>query len=201
MSQAFPESARVAVLVAHPDDEVLWCGGTLLMNPGWTKYVATLCRGGDPDRSRKFARVVEELDARGRMADLDDGPEQSPLDPELVQSTLRSLLAEQRFDLVLTHAPRGEYTRHLRHEEVSAAVHRLWSQGELGGAELWLFAYDDGQRSHLPRAIPDADLTLALPHEIWLEKARLISEVYGFAADSWEARVTPRSEAFWRARS
>jgi LmbE family N-acetylglucosaminyl deacetylase len=169
------------------------------MNPGWTTFVATLCRGSDPDRSAKFAQAARALSAEGCMADLDDGPEQLPLEPELVRATLRSLLAERSFDLVLTHAPRGEYTRHLRHEEVSAAVLELWSSGELAAAELWLFAYEDGGRSYLPRAIPEADLTLALPHDIWLEKARLISQVYGFGADSWEAQVTPRSEAFWRA--
>jgi LmbE family N-acetylglucosaminyl deacetylase len=201
MSHAFPESARVAVLVAHPDDETLWCGGALLMNRSWKAFIATLCRGSDPDRSQKFTRVVRRLAAEGAMADLDDGPEQLPLERKLVRRTLRSLLAERTFDLVLTHAPRGEYTRHLRHEEVSAAVLEMWSEGELGTSQLWLFAYDDGERSYLPRANPDADLTLALPDEVWREKAQLITDLYGFEHDSWEARVTPRSEAFWRVRS
>jgi LmbE family N-acetylglucosaminyl deacetylase len=201
MSNSFPESARVAVLVAHPDDELLWCGGALLMNPGWKALVATLCRGSDPDRSQKFARVVQQLGADGIMADLDDGPEQLPLQRELVRATLRALLADRNFDLVITHAPHGEYTRHLRHEEVSAAVLEMWSEGELGAAQLWLFAYDDGERRYLPRAIPNADLTLTLPDEIWREKARLLTDGYGFEPDSWEARVTPRSEAFWRVRS
>jgi LmbE family N-acetylglucosaminyl deacetylase len=201
MSNSFPESARVAVLVAHPDDELLWCGGALLMNRGWKALVATLCRGSDADRSQKFARVVEQLGADGVMADLDDGPEQLPLQRTLVRATLRALIAERSFDLVLTHAPHGEYTRHLRHEEVSAAVLEMWSEGELGASQLWLFAYDDDERRHLPRADPNADLTLTLPDEVWREKARLLTDGYGFGHDSWEARVTPRSEAFWRVRS
>ena len=201
MSNSFPESARVAVLVAHPDDELLWCGGALLMNRGWKAFVATLCRGSDPDRSRRFAHVVQQLGAEGNMADLDDGPEQLPLERKLVRATLRALLAERSFDLVITHAPQGEYTRHLRHEEVSAAVLEMWSEGELGAAQLWLFAYDDGARRYLPRAIPNADLMLTLPDEVWREKARLIRDGYGFEQDSWEARVTPRSEAFWHVSS
>ncbi len=189
------------MLVAHPDDELLWCGGALLMNRGWKAFVATLCRGSDPDRSAKFARVAQQLGADGAMADLDDGPEQLPLERTLVRATLGSLIAERSFELVITHAPRGEYTRHLRHEEVSAAVLEMWSEGELGASQLWLFAYDDGDRQYLPRAIPNADLALTLPDEVWREKARLITEGYGFAQDSWEARVTPRSEAFWRVGS
>ena len=88
------------------------------------------------------------------MADLDDGPEQLPLERKLVRATLRSLIAERDFDLVITHAPHGEYTRHLRHEEVSAAVLEMWSEGELGASQLWLFAYDDGDRQYLLQSAP-----------------------------------------------
>ena len=91
------------------------------------------------------------------MADLDDGPDQAPLEPSAVRDALSELLGERSFDLVITHAPGGEYTRHRRHEEVSAAVLELWQSGALRTAECWLFAYDDGKRSYLPRAIPHAD--------------------------------------------
>jgi hypothetical protein len=40
-----------------------------------------------------------------------------------------------------------------------------------------------------------------LPDEVWQHKRRLISERYGFGSDSWEARVTPREEAFHRVNS
>ena len=68
----------VAVIVAHPDDEVLWCGGLLLSHPGWTAFVACLTRGRDPDRAPRFRRVLERLGAQGAMGDLDDEPEQEP---------------------------------------------------------------------------------------------------------------------------
>jgi LmbE family N-acetylglucosaminyl deacetylase len=189
------------VLVAHPDDETLWCGGTLLMHSAWDTFVGTLCRASDLDRSQKFFRVAAELGARGGMADLDDGPEQVPLERSAVRAALGTLLAERTFDLVITHAPCGEYTRHLRHEEVSAAVLEMWSEGELGTSELLLFAYDDGQRQYLPRAIPDADIIVDLPEAVWNRKVQLVTDVYGFESQSWEARVTPRREAFWHVHS
>jgi hypothetical protein len=62
---------------------------------------------------------------------------------------------------------------------------------------LWLFAYEDGERAYLPRVRNDADLRDMLTDDIWLEKRRLITDFYGYGADSWEAQSTPREEGFW----
>jgi hypothetical protein len=62
---------------------------------------------------------------------------------------------------------------------------------------LWLFAYEDGGRAYLPRVRQDADRRDVLPDDIWLEKRRVITDLYGFRTDSWEARTTPREEGFW----
>lgn len=185
------------MLVAHPDDETLWAGGTLLMHPEWSTFVVSACRGGDADRSPKFFRVLEQLHARGMMADLDDEPEQVPLDEQVVEQALLGALPSVHFDLILTHSPLGEYTRHLRHEEVARAVLRLWEQGRLNARELWLFAYQDERGQRLPSARADADIVNELPREVWQQKQRLMVDGYGFAPESWEVRVTPTREAFF----
>jgi LmbE family N-acetylglucosaminyl deacetylase len=189
---------RVAVIVAHPDDEVLWCGGLLLDRPRWTVFVACLTRGSDPDRAPRFRRVLERLGAQGAMGDLDDGPEQRPLPADQVQALTLSLLPRRSFDLVLTHSTRGEYTRHRRHEEIAEAVCALCGNGTLGTGRLWSFAYEDGGGAYLPRAQPDPWLRLDLPDPIWEEKLRLLRDVYNYPETSWEVRTTPRSEAFNR---
>jgi LmbE family N-acetylglucosaminyl deacetylase len=191
----------VAVLVAHPDDETLWAGGTLLMQTGWAPFVTTLCRASDADRAPKFQRVLRELSARGKMADLDDGPEQAPLADEQVEQALLEQLPTRQFERILTHCPTGEYTRHLRHEEVARGVLRLWLACKLSAPELWLFAYEDGGGEYLPRPVASADITVELPFEIWQRKLNLVTDSYGFASDSWEARVTPRREAFFRVKN
>jgi LmbE family N-acetylglucosaminyl deacetylase len=188
----------VAVLVAHPDDETLWAGGTLLSEASWSPFVGCACRAQDADRAPKFYRVLERLRAHGRMADLDDGPDQLPLADERVEQALLECLPSRHFDRILTHSPLGEYTRHRRHEDVARAVLRLWLRGTLSAAELWLFAYDDDGGSRLPRAMPNADILFELPLDVWQRKQRLITEGYGFAEASWEARVTPPSEGFFR---
>jgi LmbE family N-acetylglucosaminyl deacetylase len=185
------------VVVAHPDDETLWCGGYLLTHPEFHWRVVTLCRASDPDRAPKFRRVLQRLGARGEMADLDDGPEQTPLPKDEVQKTIVQLLAGNGYDLVLTHGPKGEYTRHRRHEECCRSVIELWRSGGIATNRLWLFAFEDGDRARLPRVRADADRRNVLTDEVWLEKRRMITGIYGYGFDSWEARATPREEGFW----
>lgn len=188
----------VAVIVAHPDDETLWAGGTLLNHPEWDIYVASLCRGDDKDRAPRFFNVLNELEAQGNMGNMDDSPELLPIDQKEIQHYIIDLLPTLTFDLVITHHPKGEYTRHLRHEEISEAVIRLWEEGVLKVRELWCFAYEDGAREYHPRPVLTADIIHPLDKEIWLNKYRLVTELYGFNSTSWEAQTTPQTESFWK---
>lgn len=195
-----------AVIVAHPDDETLWAGGTILAHPHWDWLIVSLCRGSDPDRAPKFRKALATLGAIGDMADLDDGPEQRPLQTAVIQNAVTPLLSTILCDVVVTHGPEGEYTRHRRHEEVSRAVCDLWLTGRLQARTLVMFAYEDGagrttvrdyRATNLPRPRPDAHFRKRLEQPLWEKKHAIITDLYGFAADSWEAQVTPREEAFW----
>ena len=188
---------KCAVIVAHPDDEILWAGGTILMHPESEWTIITLCRKSDPDRAPSFFQVIKELNATGAMGDLDDGPEQKPLKNLQVQHEILQNLPSNRFDFIITHGLNGEYTRHLRHEETAQAVMALWKSERLFAVQIWRFAYGDDDRKHLPRAIQDADMHIRLPDEIWQKKYDIITNIYGFSPDSFEARTTPREEAFW----
>jgi LmbE family N-acetylglucosaminyl deacetylase len=187
-----------AVIVAHPDDETLWTGGTILMHPDINWTIITLCRKSDPDRAPRFFKAMERLNAIGTMGDLDDGPEQIPLSQQEIKETLLSLLPQGAlFDLILTHSPCGEYTRHRRHEEIGSAAQSLWLNDRLKTQSLWLFAYEDGHRSYLPKAMKTAHLHNLLSQDILKEKYRIITDIYGFAPQSYEAQTTPREEAFF----
>jgi LmbE family N-acetylglucosaminyl deacetylase len=188
----------VAIIVAHPDDETLWAGGTIMSHPAWEFFVVCLCRKSDPDRAPKFFKVLQILKADGQMGDLDDSPEQIPLNAELLHESIIKLLPYTYFDLIITHNPNGEYTRHIRHEETGKAVISLWKNGRLHANELWIFAYEDGNKEYYPRPLNSADINFPLSLKIWRKKYRIITEIYGFEKNSFEAMTTPKSESFWQ---
>jgi LmbE family N-acetylglucosaminyl deacetylase len=189
-----------AVIVAHPDDETIWAGGTVLMNNNWKWIFVSLCRSSDPVRSARFTEAVHHLGGVGWIGDLDDGPEQIPIDEVKVQKMILSLLPNIDYDLVLTHSPRGEYTRHRRHEECSKAVSKLWEDGLIRTKELWMFAYSDtgrGGKDDIPQIIKSAHKKVKLTRSIWERKQDIITNVYGFTTESYEARTASKEEAFW----
>ena len=188
------------LMVAHPDDEILWAGGTVLMHPETDWTVLSLCRRNDPDRAPKFRKVLAAIGAAGAMGDLDDGPEQRPIAAAEVQEAVLSMVGDRDHDLIITHSVDGEYTRHRRHEEVGAAVLALWDAGKLRSQALWAFAYQDAGTGRLVRAIRESDIFEVLPQAIWERKRGLIIDVYGFAPDSFETHAALQEEAFWRMR-
>lgn len=187
----------VAIIVAHPDDEILWAGGILLNNPHWNFFIISLCRKNDKNRSSKFYKVLKILNAEGTMGNLNDEPEQKPLNIIEVEQKILDLLPKIQFDLTITHSPFGEYTKHSRHEEVGKAVILLWNEGKIVTNKLWTFAYEDGNKKHFPKAIQNTPYFETLKNEIWTKKYSLITETYGFKKNSWEAKTTPKAEAFW----
>jgi len=191
------KSRKVGIFVAHPDDETLWAGGSILMHPEWKCFIFTLCRRSDPDRFRRFFEAVKLLKAGGKMGDLDDGPDQRPLDETNINKTIINLIRGRTFDLLITHSPRGEYTRHRRHEEIGKALLSLWGNSEIQTKEMWFFAYEDGQGAYLPHAERNAHRTFHLPKPVWERKYYVITDIYGFSLNSWEAQTSPKIEAFW----
>lgn len=189
---------KVAVIVAHPDDETLWAGGTILSHPSWRCFIVSLCRGGDKDRAPKFYQALEVLKSEGIMSDLDDGPDQLPLDEKEVERTILNLLPPEYFDLIISHNPSGEYTRHVRHEETGKAVIKLWHANKISANELWTFAYGDGNKEYYPRPEEKAPVYRKLTKRIWQRKYSIITETYGYEKGSFEAKTTPRTEAFWQ---
>ena len=114
---------RGLLCVAHPDDESLWFGGTLLsaVDVRWTVLCATY--GDDTPRGRDFRGVCQRLGAQAVQLGL---PDSTGLLPEPLLRDGVSEVAEQGpFDVVLTHGRWGEYG-HPHHRQVSRMVRERW---------------------------------------------------------------------------
>jgi len=189
---------QVAVIVAHPDDEILWCGGLILQNPDWDWTVLSLCRAGDADRRPKFDRVCEHLQVQGAICDLDDSCPPGPVDVARdIVGRIRRHVCGEDWDLCITHGANGEYG-HERHRQVHAAVVRLVEAGELRCKELWTFAYVCDAGTGRCAARRSADVVVALTDGQLAEKKRIVHEMYGYGRDSFEVRACVGPEAFHR---
>lgn len=191
----------IVVIVAHPDDETLWAGGTILTHHYNKWFVVCLCGAGNAERSARFYNALKELNAQGVMGDLDDGSEQQPLVQSELENEILRLLPTTHFDLILTHNSTGECSDYLRYVEVNKAVLTLLNKRDISDKELWTFAYEDGNKAYCPQIVENANIVEVLSEKIREKKYKIITETYGFDENSWEAETTPVTEAFWRFRN
>ncbi len=185
-----------AVIVAHPDDETIWCGGLILRHPQWDWTVLALSRADDANRAPRFGAACEALGATGLMADLDDSSPPAPIDParEIAPRVLDAL-GHRRWDLIVTHGPAGEYG-HPRHRQVHAEVLRLVESGQLPCRALWSVAcLCDPVTARWSRDGP-ADVEVALTADELARKRGIVREQYNFPPGSFELRACSAVEWF-----
>jgi LmbE family N-acetylglucosaminyl deacetylase len=112
------------LIVAHPDDEVLWGGLNLLLHPGW--FVVCASHVSDPVRSREFYKTMSfcnvtkyvMYDVKEEYTD-DETESDRMFHKTPFEDGLREL-SRHPWKLVLTHNDKGEYG-HEHHR----TVHRL----------------------------------------------------------------------------
>ncbi|MFO7900958.1 MAG: PIG-L family deacetylase [Planctomycetota bacterium] len=187
---------RAAIVVAHPDDEVIWAGGLILRHRDWEWTVVALCRGGDPDRRPKYDRVCRRLGVTGFISGLDDSDPLEPIDAEReIGGRVLEHLATDEWDLCLTHGRNGEYG-HKRHQQVHEVVSALADRGLISCRRLWTFACEAESPSGACRPAPWADRRLALSDDELAEKKRIVRDEYGYPEDGFEVRACISPEAF-----
>jgi LmbE family N-acetylglucosaminyl deacetylase len=114
---------RAALVIAHPDDETLWCGGLLRRNSGRFLVICCSIPRTDPIRACKFYNACAALGVEGRVLPVvETEPKQQLRNLEFLDSFNLS-----EFDLIVTHNAEGEYG-HAHHQHVHRHVMERWPQ-------------------------------------------------------------------------
>ena len=187
---------RALVLVAHPDDETIWMGGTLARHKDVRWTIFALCRKSDPDRMPKFLRVAQYYGARAIICDLEDEGILSVQEsiPEIIK-IIRKELPQKTFDILFTHGVNGEYG-HPRHKGVHLAVKQMLASGELRSRQVFFFAYKLDEKRKI--AVPNvrASYRVELSAKEWKAKRNVIKQLYGFRPHIFENRSCSKVETF-----
>jgi phage regulator Rha-like protein len=121
------------LIVAHPDDEVLWGGLNLMSQSGW--FVVCSTNINDPVRSREFFKTMSYAAAtKFVMFDVEDtyveeDYEADDLYDGSVFDKALQQLAKKDWKVVLTHNEVGEYG-HAHHRKVHRMVKALFPQAK-----------------------------------------------------------------------
>ena len=197
------KNKEVLVVVAHPDDETIWMGGTLLKmkeKGGFNITVISLCRKEDKDRYPKFKKACEVLGVKGHIFDLDDGEESGvykEVSSEEIIKRILEVTQNKLYDALYTHGKKGEYG-HVRHLDVHKAVEEMLRRGLLLAEEIYFFSYKKIKNKYQGYAIynSNADKLIKLKKPYLKMKKMIIEEVYGYKKGGFEEESCKEIEAF-----
>ncbi len=190
---------KAIAIVAHPDDETIWMGGTILRFRDYDWTIFSLCRASDADRVPKFRKVCKFYGARCIIADLED-EKVFPVGKNEISKIILQNLKERKYDIIFTHNRNGEYG-HRRHVEVHDAIVSMVEQNILKAKKLLCFSYELGDeklnskesRIALPKI---SDMNIELTREEHRKKLKVINESYGFSKNSFEFLCSHDKECF-----
>ncbi|MBI2028607.1 MAG: PIG-L family deacetylase [Candidatus Levybacteria bacterium] len=106
---------KAAIVVAHPDDEIIWVGGTLLVHKDWHWKIYIATHNKDDDRGKECINGINQLKGQGIsnleyefLETMPDVQEYEKLNKTEIYGKLNTLdLAG--FNIIFTHNIDGEY--------------------------------------------------------------------------------------------
>jgi len=188
--------SQALVIVAHPDDETIWMGGTILKysNIDWTIF--SLCRRNDSDRAPKFFKVCKYYKAKAIMTDLDDEDKLTIKQTiPVIKNLVLKNIGKKKFDYIFTHGHNGEYG-HDRHIGVHEAICDLIKNKKLNPREeVFCFNYKKIAKYELTSK-KDSDLIVKLTKKEFDKKKKVMIDIYRFNEKGIDANLCTNPEGF-----
>jgi hypothetical protein len=199
MRDQLKKNKKALVIVAHPDDETIWMGGTMMRHKDIRWTIFSLCRSSDTDRAPKFKKVCEHYGANCLMDDLDDTDtlefhEAVVESIELIKKNIKS----KKYNYIFTHGRNGEYG-HGRHVAVNHAVDKLIQEGFLAPEKIFYFDYQKKDKTLDYSEIilgDEPDYVVELSDEEYQAKRGVMSGIYGFDPDGPDINYCTNPEGF-----
>jgi LmbE family N-acetylglucosaminyl deacetylase len=139
------------MIVAHPDDELLWGYGELKKSPGKWKVVS-ITNGDNQTRSNSFKKLMKQIGiGEYEIWSFKDTPSRKYAMPTVLKQTLIQLIMSKSWKKIITHNKEGEYG-HVQHSALGRfipdAVRCLKDIGAVKKIKLGYFSFN---RKSIPK--------------------------------------------------
>lgn len=134
------KNTKKLMIVAHPDDEVIWGGGHLMDSD---YFVVCITNGRNDERKKEFQQVLESSGNKGIILDYPDKVLGFKDDWSNVRTgiatDLEMIIDTNNWETIVTHNPKGEYG-HLHHKITNEIVTEIYEDKlDDTETELWYF--------------------------------------------------------------